>query len=611
MTIKTQKLLKFIFILLILLQLPFIFYYLNGLVKNYLTCPNRDFMTWDPELRFILTFNMMDDLRNFKVFHFLLQILDSPHWPSLRNIIQTIVFFIFSPTTDNDIYITFVTFVLVLLASFWIYLQEAGAKNRIWVPFLFFVTWSAIFRTGEYLLYTFTGMMEVQGSLFFLLSIYLLAMLYQQNIDNDQATGLFTNKRSYLILLFATTQLLYQSKYPYGYMLIIAIVFFHGLFYFRESFAYGLLYLKQSKPWLLLALGFLITHLLLPKEMAKGKTLGYLKYLFVLFMFLDFLVYFIKTRKERLVQFKRITILLQWVILPIVIWFLLNPDRLMSSTGQMTHFEVQGYLPGQVIKKNIDYYLVFVIEFIISGFSEMGLAVALLGLNLLLISHGSIVYVRTREIRKSFYISLIIFLTFLSLSLFTTNRHIRHTLHLYPAMIVAPMLYILENFQWLSIGNKTGIGSYIVSALIMILLSVGFIISPLEAFKTEICYTGYYYDDYKLPRWVGRQLPAIVKTDAILLNKTDPTHVNHADTEFVIHQYTYANHLQLLTDPNLRKPIPKNYKTLIIPYNTCADHKGEDKIEKITSNLEKAGRKLIPQPTIENEIGCIQAYGIE
>ena len=75
------------------LILSFFFYctvYMYDLYNSQ--CINSKFLTWDPELRYIITLKMMNFLREGKIFHFLGIFFDSPHWPSLRNAIESLLF---------------------------------------------------------------------------------------------------------------------------------------------------------------------------------------------------------------------------------------------------------------------------------------------------------------------------------------------------------------------------------------------------------------------------------------------------------------------------------------------------------------------------------------
>ncbi|HNH10359.1 MAG TPA: hypothetical protein PK683_17800, partial [Leptospiraceae bacterium] len=58
-----------------------IYYILNLFWTTYLTCPNRDFLSWDGDLRFISALGLLDSFRNLNFGDFVFKILDTPTWP--------------------------------------------------------------------------------------------------------------------------------------------------------------------------------------------------------------------------------------------------------------------------------------------------------------------------------------------------------------------------------------------------------------------------------------------------------------------------------------------------------------------------------------------------
>jgi len=258
-------------------------------------------------------------------------------------------------------------------------------------------------------------------------------------------------------------------------------------------------------------------------------------------------------------------------------------------------------LPHQQIKKNIDYYMVFFAEFIVSGFNDMGLGFILLLLDLAFVGYGGWIYFRTKETRKSFTISTLVLLTMISLSLFTSNRHIRHTFHLFPAIMIAPMIFVTEIY------SRKFINGLVISLLLLISLH-GFVRDPASPSRIDICFTGLDPNDYRLPRWIKKEIPQLLTGDAVLVNQVDPGHVNKADTEFVISEYMFNNRYKLLTDPGKRSKITANFKTVIVPANACADLGA---VTTLAQNLKKQQKTLLLQKTVTSGVGCIQIYSIQ
>ena len=88
------------------------------------------------------------------------------------------------------------------------------------------------------MLYSLTGMLEIQGSLFLLLSLYFVSKTYEE-------TDLLNTKLP--IQIGAFSFLLFLSKYPYGAFLILGVFAFQAIFYFQETYSFGLKSFRLNK----------------------------------------------------------------------------------------------------------------------------------------------------------------------------------------------------------------------------------------------------------------------------------------------------------------------------------------------------------------------------
>lgn len=535
-------------------------YYSFELWKSFESnCVNKEFLTWDPELRFILTLKMMDNLRNWNLFSYLGQVLDAPHWPSLRNVFESLLFLVTSPEPKYTIFITYCFYVFLPIALFTVLWLDK--IQPIIIGLFIFIFVLGLSQAESLQLYAFTGMMELQGAFFFSFVAYYVSKIYTtQTFPENKPLGWST---------FVFTTLLFHTKYPYGYLLLLCIVFLELLHisstlqYAKEYFAYfrkG--WYKNFRFWIAL----LATCLLfLPKTYLTGKLPNYLRYTIVLFVVIDVFLFFYKTPTTQ--ENSRIHFLLKWIIFPILFWMLAQPDRFGSYSGQITHVETQGNNPGEAVSKNLDYYLLFVDEFLMNGFRGFALPFFLLFGNLFIIGYSFLQAIQKKTLNKSFYIAFLCIFTILELSLFTSNRLARHIYHLYPAMFLSIFFFIVE------LQEKHKILSYVVVTTFLVLVAYPVALKPIDfVSKVEVCYTGYDQKDYLKPKWIAEKSEQLLRVPTIILNEVNPYHVNKADTEYLITRVAYKKEIPIYFDPKRWKKVDSKWKELWIVGDTC-EHK--------------------------------------
>lgn len=554
-----------------------------------INCINKEYLTWDPELRYIITLKMMNYLREFNFFQFVLLIFDSPHWPSLRNVIESFLFLITSPSPNKVIALTYLTFLLIPIVL--LFTMNRLYQISISFSLLFSFMIVSLIQADSLWLYSLTGMLELQGALLFPMVSYIIwKSLSDEDFIKNKKNGWYT---------FAVTFLLYQTKYPYGYMLVLFLAIFHIFFFTKQTWDLGLGFLKSNKtfykkPFILLALLFLFI-LIFFKNSLPGKIPGYIAYSIALLTMIDFFIYFFRMDKK---ESPHLRFIIQWIIFPIILWILIQPDRFGSYSGQISHVETQGFNPGQKIDKNLDYLLVFFTEFIFNAYREFHISYIILIGNLFIFIWGIFDFHKSKKISLGFFLSSISLIIFAELSLFTSNRLARHTYHLYPTMLLSISIFILD------LTPKFKLLSLFLSASLLSVVSFPFVTSPLIFLsRTEVCYTGYDKNDYLLPEWIKSVSLEKLNKNTILFNEVNPLHVNKADTEYVLSRIAYDKKLSLLIDPKRSNQYNVKFEEIWIVSNSC---KESDKINFQKESLVKIGFIKNEFIEIKNEVGCIR-----
>ncbi|HMV45872.1 MAG TPA: hypothetical protein PK079_07105 [Leptospiraceae bacterium] len=569
------------FILLCLIQIPFLILSLYFLFSEFNTiCPNKDFLSWDADLRFIKTLKLMDSIRHFEFLSFAFQLLDSPTWPILRNLIQIVVFFASGVSTTSDTVITLVTFAILLGLAIHVLFYLLDKK---WISVLLFLpVWLSVFLSPPILIYTFSAMLEVQGAVFFLASVYYLHLFYR---DDE-----FIRNKSILIKLSLSTFALFQTKYPYGYLFIVAMLVLHVSLYLDETVLFFTRYIAfishnlKKQYRLLLVILLIVSYILFPESLLKGKTKNYIKYLIILLLSFDFYLYLNHQMSQLLnLKFNRLIGIFQWVFLPIVVFVLIHPDRFSSSSSTLGHIQSEGHAVGEVVEKGLDYYLVFFKTLSSQAFIPEWVGILFLIGLIVGVVIGYIQYYKNKKIELYFLFSLFPILTILILTFFTPNHQARHIYHLLPTISIAFML-LLSSLQ-----EKYKLVFYI----LVLFLSIGLIFPFGQKFASKfsgenICYTGKNKDDFFTPREVEK-LFKDVKENAIFFNFINPDHVNKADTELTLSKLSYLNKLKWSIDPKIFKKHPREegYSAVYLISDSCEkDYLPEAWFKKLHNSIQ-------------------------
>ena len=125
---------------------------------------------------------------------------------------------------------------------------------------------------------------------------------------------------------------------------------------------------------------------------------------------------------------------------------MIHPDRFSSSSSTLAHVQSEGHMVGEVVEKNLDYYLVFFKAITNDSFLPEWIGIILFVIMLLSVAYGYFVYFKEKRIENHFFFSLFSFLTILVLTFFTPNHQARHVYHLLPAIAVGALL-LFETFR--------------------------------------------------------------------------------------------------------------------------------------------------------------------
>lgn len=552
-----------ILISIVFLQIPVLLYSFYFLLQEFRQiCPNQEFLSWDADLRFIKTLQLMDHFRHFEIFSFLFQLLDSPTWPVFRNLIQILVFLFTGVSTYADVMINVVTFAVLLgLVLHVLYYLSNGN----WISgLLFFPVWVMLFLSPPILVYTFSAMLEIQGALFFLASIYYLFFFYKE-------PNSYTDKML-LLKLSLSVFALFNTKYPYGYLFLLALLLVHASLYIDEAVLFVTRYIAYitnvfQKQYRIIAILLLaLIYLLIPEFILKGKSKTYLKYMIVILASVDFYIYLFKQTDELMnLKFQKLVTLLKWVFLPVVIYVLIHPDRFSSSSGTLAHVQTEGYMVGEAVEKNLDYYFVFFRAITSQSFSSEWIGYLLLAGLFISVGFGYYNYYKLNKLENYFFFSLISLTSILILTFLTPNHQARHIYHLLPTIAVGVILFAAsfeEKHKKLLYG-------------FLFLLSIGVLIPFVSKLSNQfsgetVCYTGKNKDDFFTPREIEK-LFKDRKENTIFFNFINPIHINKADTELVLTKIGYENKIKILMNPKnfKRNPREDGFNEVYILADSC------------------------------------------
>lgn len=469
---------------------------LSGDWRAFESCPNRDVLSWDANLRLIYTLDARDDMVSGHFGRAMLASLRSPTWPPLHGWIAMLVFAVHEPSTVADAGIGFAFYALLsaslLLGGIWIARQEGlplwtGASAALFAVI-------CLFHTRELTAYSLSAMLETQGMFFFWLTVLALYRAASQ-----------PNTGPWYLLLSSVA--LFLTKFPYGHILIMAVVP-AALWKEKErlprlvGFVFTTYRGKAAilPVVLMLIVAFLVVVRFLPGTPPNVKLFKYIFYGVVCLLFADFNLRLYRQRASlswipRL--WRQVYI---YVCLPILALTLLEPDRFSSTVGTQLHQQ--------------DSRRSFLLS-IFADFTDSPIPLAILFGGFLLLMLLRLARTRRFELSSMAFAILLIVLHIAILELLTSNKQLRHIYHLMPALLVLLFLATVK-----AAGASGWPGP---AAALLLLLSTG----PLVSGEASVFGNAHHSSRYTC--WTGpassmfqpvRDLVALVPADPPSAKKT-------------------------------------------------------------------------------------------
>ena len=519
----------------ILLFFSLFFFHLYKLIEKFQrVCVNKEFLTWDPNARMITSLQMTQSLKQLDFINYVRFILDSPTWPVLRNLIESISFLFISPDPLIVIYISllFFFFTVLIFFIFSFYRCDFSLKNfYLSFLFLFFLCFNPFF-----LKYTFSGMLELQGSFFMLLSsFFFYRFLFSPN---------FLKHKAEKVIFIFSVQALFHTKYPYGFMFFFSVFSYYLFFEFKFISNLLLPILKKSLSWskrnlfLYISIFFILCHIIFfIFEFHKKKSIDYFRYLIFLSFFIHIFYYFFSEKKQffRSIKAKKLYFLVQWGFFPILLWLMIHPDRFSSSQKTISHFQSGHTIQSTV---NLDFFTIYFQKF---AFQTLPIEFFSFVLFLLFLVSFIVQFYKNKK-SLSFIFSFIVLIHLLGLTFLTPNHQPRHVYHLFPC-------FLFSIFYWIkSIKNKS---LYIALCFLLSLQALYLSVSYKKYLNSlNLCFSGTNQNYYFISRQARDFIKENIHSDFILLNFFDRHHLNKTDIDLVAYLSAFKKNLSISLNTN-------------------------------------------------------------
>ncbi|AOP35700.1 hypothetical protein A0128_18755 [Leptospira tipperaryensis] len=520
--------------------------YFRKLYFKFLTfCPNQNFLTWDPDARLVTSIRFAEAFRSFDLWTVVKLSFDSPTWPVLRNFPEALIVFFFGPGGTPVSLFTFAELIVLFCLVPWILFRFTEKKSWIATAFLFPLVWGGLLQNPGWMHYTFSGMLEIQGGLFYLPAILAFWELQKHPFKIEESYSPW--------FLFFSVNVLFHTKYPYGYIFIFFGSLYLSFFRFQETkdLTFKILnsYRKNGNKSISILIGvFLIfVSVVFSKEILPGKTKGLLRYVGSLIFWISISYslwkefYPSRAKKEDvLFSFEGLSPVWKYFwtysILPIGSWVLLHPDRFSSSSSTIGHAQGAGLLPGQ--GDGSVFTLTYFQEIFENSFyAPYGGAFLLFGL-FLGFGFGIFQYRKEKQISASFFLILSILVSILGLTLMTPNHQSRHVYHLYPSMLVAIGIFCYETF----VSKKFRILSFGVYFVFIIFTAVYLVYNQFSVWeKTNLCFSGVDRSLFYTAEDAEDVFMKNVKRNSVFWNRLPLEHHNRPDLTLSFYRAGFIN----------------------------------------------------------------------
>lgn len=437
-------------------------------------CPAKDVLSWDANLRMIYVLDQYQDLRDGRLIKGLLPFFDSPTWPTLRSVFSlSVIAFHGGPEMILDVGISFVFFILLIVSIHLIAFRISSSFLSASVLSIF--TTVMLLHTRQIPAFALSSMLETQGMFFFIWTMYYLYRLYcfPAHPSTPEKSDAVKSEKRLALGLFISSQGLFHTKYPYGLMLIIAACLCEVVMQRRIILEFIRLLLERQS-WIRLSLMGLFCLLILllavggriPFLDIKSKIFKYSVYVLFLFLFVDLNIFIAKNRAQLKSFFPKTTVYIYlFIVLPMLAWMLLHPDRMSSTLGTQMHVQEE--------TRSFTASLFF--DVFDSTWPVVGIAIG--------IATG-VFYYAVRRILKSadsggekalLTVTVIFILQFEILEILTKNKQLRHIYHMLPIMILLGAFWWMRVSSTLLLGRTKNIQTLIsgaAGAVLLVLASV-------------------------------------------------------------------------------------------------------------------------------------------
>jgi len=558
---------------------PF-FLLISTMVTEFLKCPNRDFLGWDPVARFQISLGFADAIRNFQLLKLLIGFLDSPTWPSLRSLAESILILLFGTDSLISIFITLATFLFLGVVSAYILFRELDNCSYKNVPIVCFsIVWFCFIV--PYQSYIFSGMLEIQGAFFLLLSVYFLKRVKM--------------KPYFFFISFLG---LLQTKYPYAILFCIALLAYIPLKIPMKKYVIYLLqhYRKYSyrNPVLLflpVPVGT-ITLVKLGLFTVPGKLYGYMIYFTALLILIHGTHFLYLHRHYTQKRYPDLYVLIYWCMLATGWYLTIHPDRFLSTFSTIYHEQKEGeiFFYFAQILEDIPYY-----KFLIGIFLLLKISFIFSTYRSLKRKEKFLVILKWefyKFTKENPYLLIGIF-TVIFQSILTSNQQARHIYHVYPLLQIGMVLEIYRLYKpirkfYLHKESFHKMISWLLPLFFVFLL----ILILVQNRSINVCYAGSNEDVREVPLFIRSVAERYLEKSTILLNDIDKNHINKPDSELEISAFAYQKKLRLLIAPKHLDENLQEYDLVRISFE-CNQRQLESYIRKYNPDSTNEKHKIL------------------
>ncbi|TGL88240.1 hypothetical protein EHQ68_10475 [Leptospira congkakensis] len=601
----------------IVLGVSLVVFYATKSWETFLNlCPNKDFLSWDENIRLNQVLDQYVDFRSGSFFKGILPFLESPTWPPLRSILTFVTLYlpIDAYETYRDSFLGLLFLILVYPAL--VYIVFRITKSLFWSGILSGLILILTIQTGEVPAYSLSSMLETQSMFFLLFSVYAIYRLY--DVDNREKEIDSTTKLLVLFSLFG----FYFTKYPYGILFFMACfayellrspaLYKEALFYLLKNYAKGirLVYLV----FVVLMVFSLPVLRVVTKINLNQK--GFKQFMFgiTFLLFVDLSVYFFRKRDEVKKVFPKTAVVL-WVyaIFPAFLWLFMNPDRVnaLIDAQMIVNAYTRSFFLTLWTEPGLDPSVPGVFDFI-WGFRTL-IIFSILSLFYFVFRRGTKFQSKLRDPLLAG--TLVLFLELLILELTTGNKQPRHVLQFIPAIGLVSFLWILRLYELAETKLEK-----LVSVSVFLLTSVFVFSNSLYSqgilsgnfFENKMfCYRGMNASDFQPAREIAEQISSEKKY--ILINAFhfeekygSKGRVLASDFDLAMKLKTYKQGM-VRNDNKYRWKEWTDFDSVLLLSDVCPDSFVEEKFENRTKILNSKST-LLSTYRESSGTACLQEY---